>query len=59
MPRYDYHCDENGLTVEIVHSIAEKVLNWGDLCRLAEVWDPGLQQRDSDNTSLRSKVDTR
>lgn len=32
MPRYDYHCDENGLTIEVVHGINDTVTNWGELC---------------------------
>lgn len=40
MPRYDYQCDENGLVVEVVHSIATRIENWGELCRLAGV-EPG------------------
>ena len=40
MARYDYRCDENDRTVEVVHSIAVSVDSWGELCRLAEI-DPG------------------
>lgn len=40
MPRYDYHCDENGATVEVVHRISVVVKSWGELCELAEI-DPG------------------
>ena len=37
MPRYDYHCDANGLTVEVVHSISEKLETWGELCERAGI----------------------
>lgn len=35
MPRYDYHCDDNGVTVEVVHGISHKVETWGELCQLS------------------------
>ena len=40
MPRYDYHCEENGWTVEVRHGINDKLKNWGEVCKLAEI-DPG------------------
>jgi len=40
LPRYDYMCDENGRTVEVVHSIATTISNWGELCELASI-EPG------------------
>mgnify|MGYP007114354897 CR=1 FL=1 len=33
MPRYDYHCDANGQTIEVVHSISERLTTWVELCR--------------------------
>lgn len=35
MPTYDYHCEANGRTVEVKHSMSEKVRTWGELCALA------------------------
>lgn len=35
MPRYDYHCDANGETIEVVHSINERLTTWGELCARA------------------------
>jgi hypothetical protein len=35
LARYDYYCDANGQTIEVVHGISETLSNWGDLCRLA------------------------
>lgn len=35
MPRYDYFCDENGRTLEVIHAMALQVSNWGELCGLA------------------------
>lgn len=40
MPRYDYHCDENGMTLEVVHGISRVIETWGELCALAQ-HDPG------------------
>ena len=40
MPRYDYHCEENGWTVEVRHGIHEKLSNWGQVCERAEI-EPG------------------
>jgi len=48
MPRYDYHCDENGRTVEVVHSIAIRLEDWGQLCEKANI-EPG-------DTDLRSPI---
>ena len=46
MPRYDYRCEENGMTVEVVHRMTERALTWGELCRLADM-DPGDTALDS------------
>lgn len=40
MPRYDYHCEENGWTVEVRHGIHDKLKSWGEVCKLAEI-EPG------------------
>ncbi len=40
MPRYDYHCEANDRTIELVHSIAEVISTWGDVCRRAKI-NPG------------------
>lgn len=40
MPRYDYHCDDNGLTVEVVHRIGQQIETWEQVCKLAGI-DPG------------------
>ena len=37
MPTYDYHCPSNGRVVEVSHKIAEKIANWGELCRKAGI----------------------
>lgn len=40
MPRYDYYCEANGRTVEVVHSISERMTDWGEVCARANL-DPG------------------
>ena len=35
MPRYDYYCEDNGITVEVVHSMMDQVKDWGELCERA------------------------
>jgi hypothetical protein len=46
LARYDYYCDANGQTVEVVHSISELVSSWGELCRLANM-DTGETDEES------------
>jgi len=35
MPRYDYFCEANGQTLEVVHSIKKTVHTWEELCEVA------------------------
>ena len=35
MPVYEYHCDENGKTLEVNHAVGMKISNWGELCYAA------------------------
>lgn len=37
MPRYDYHCPENGRTVEVSHSMQETLQTWSELCDRAGI----------------------
>ena len=37
MPRYDYFCEENQRTVEVVHPMAMKLQTWGEVCELADL----------------------
>ena len=32
MPIYEYHCEENGQTIEVVHPMADRFSTWGELC---------------------------
>lgn len=40
MPVYEYCCEANGKSVEVVHSMRDRITTWGELCALAKV-DPG------------------
>lgn len=37
MPTYDYRCEANGQTVEVVHRMSEKISTWGELCDKAGI----------------------
>lgn len=37
MPMYDYHCEANGRTVEVVHGMSMRLETWGDLCEYARL----------------------
>ena len=46
MPTYEYHCPENGKTIEVWHRMNHSVASWGELCELAAI-DPGETQGSS------------
>ncbi|MCW8963462.1 MAG: zinc ribbon domain-containing protein [Gammaproteobacteria bacterium] len=46
MPTYDYHCDANGKTMEVIHRMSDQVNTWGELCEKAGI-DPGETSLDS------------
>ena len=52
MPYYEYHCPENGRTVEVRHAMSELLDTWGDLSTRAEV-DPGATPPDAAVVRLR------
>ena len=37
MPKYDYHCETNGRTVEVMHRMSETITTWGELCARAGI----------------------
>lgn len=37
MPRYDYFCEDNGRTLEVVHSIQKNLATWQELCDQAGI----------------------
>ena len=46
MPLYDYYCEANDQTVEVMHSIKIDIKTWGELCKLKEL-DPGKTPKDT------------
>jgi CO dehydrogenase nickel-insertion accessory protein CooC1 len=36
MPYYEYHCEENGETLEVRHSMNDHVATWGELAVMAD-----------------------
>ncbi len=46
MPTYEYYCEANGQTVEVMHSMSRELETWGEVCELAEI-DTGDTQADS------------
>ena len=37
MPTYQYHCAANGRTVEVQHSMKERLATWSELCQRAGI----------------------
>ena len=37
MPAYDYHCEANGRTVEVNHTMTTMLHTWGELCDAADL----------------------
>ena len=37
MPAYDYFCETNGRTVEVVHTINASLKTWGEVCYVAQI----------------------
>ena len=46
MPVYEYHCEANGLSAEVVHGMTENIATWGELCARVGA-DPGDTPSDS------------
>ena len=36
MITYDYHCDANGETITVSHSIKDTLTTWGQLCSIGQ-----------------------
>lgn len=36
MPHYEYHCPDNGRTLEVYHGMSDRLQTWGELCAKAE-----------------------
>ncbi|MDZ7736742.1 MAG: zinc ribbon domain-containing protein [Gammaproteobacteria bacterium] len=37
MPAYDYYCNENRTTVEVVHPVNTTLKTWGEVCFVAQI----------------------
>ena len=37
MPVYEYHCEDNGYTIEVTHPMDVKLQTWGELCFVAQI----------------------
>jgi len=46
MPTYEYYCEANGETVEVLHRMEDSVSTWGELCTCA-----GIEQGGTSETS--------
>ncbi|MCX7718682.1 MAG: hypothetical protein N2111_09835 [Candidatus Sumerlaeaceae bacterium] len=46
MPVYEYMCPANGVTVEVLHGMNERIEKWGDLCARAGL-EPGSTPPDA------------
>ena len=46
MPTYEYYCEENDQSVEVIHSMNEEMVTWGELCDRGEI-DCGVTPRET------------
>ena len=37
MPAYDYFCEANGRTVEVIHTVNATLKTWGEVCYVAQI----------------------
>ena len=37
MPTYEYYCESNRQTVEVMHSMSETLATWGEVCACAGI----------------------
>lgn len=37
MPAYDYYCDANKTTVEVIHPMTTTLRTWGEVCFVAQI----------------------
>ena len=35
MPTYEYYCEANGKTIEVIHSMSQDLETWGEVCELS------------------------
>ena len=46
MPTYEYYCEANNKTVEVIHPMRDELETWGELCEVAEI-EHGETPKDS------------
>jgi predicted nucleic acid-binding Zn ribbon protein len=46
MPTYEYYCEANGESIDVVHSMQVELATWGELSELAEI-DCGETPKDA------------
>ena len=46
MPTYEYYCEANGETIDVLHGMEDSVSTWGELCTCA-----GIEQGGTSETS--------
>lgn len=54
MPFYQYFCEENNKTIEVSHSISQRLRTWGEVCACAGI-DPEQTPADACVTRLIGK----
>jgi predicted nucleic acid-binding Zn ribbon protein len=37
MPTYEYYCEANGQSVDVVHAMSTEMATWGELCNIADI----------------------
>ena len=37
MPTYEYYCESNGKSIDVIHAMNRELTTWGELCEVAEV----------------------
>jgi len=57
MPFYDYYCEANEKTVEVLHRISICFKTWGEVCEKAKI-DPGDTPKNSPVIKMISGVPT-
>ena len=54
MPTYEYYCESNDQTIEVLHGMNESLTTWGEVCACAGI-DP---QTTSEDAVVQRKLST-
>ena len=46
MPTYEYYCEENNQTVDVIHGMDDSIETWGELCQSADI-EPGVSPKET------------